>query len=122
MSTLTLADGSKVEVRPNGDVSLISGTCRCCSRHAPKITSFDVHHIRPQSWGGQSVATNLMVVCPNLHRMTHLCLNEFVRAGGKPSGVVLAKYPLAARKLAFQGWGMRDPQKPTPMTLDHSAV
>lgn len=119
MATITLADGSKVGVRSSGDVYLISGECHCSGRHAPRIDSFDVHHVRPQSWGGQSVAANLAVICPNMHRMTHLCLNEFVRANGKPPGVVLAKYPLMARKLALQGWTTRDPNGPTPMTLEH---
>jgi hypothetical protein len=119
VAVMILADGSRVSVDKNGNLTLLSGTCHCTRRHAPRISSFDVHHIRPQSWGGQSVAANLAVVCPNTHRMAHLCLNEFVRARGVPTAEVLAIYPRFAQALARQGWASRDPNAPTPMTLSH---
>lgn len=77
-----------------------------------------MHHVLPQSWGGQSVAANLVPLCPNSHTATHRLIDAYVHAGGVPPNPVLHTYNPFVRDLAARAWAGR-PEHPTPTSLEH---
>ena len=48
--------------------------CQLCGW---KESSCDIHHIIPRKEGGSDESTNLIVVCPNCHRILHTIKNRF---------------------------------------------
>lgn len=75
----------------------------CLHKH-PKTLIGDVHHIQPQAWGGLSVEDNMVLVCPNVHRMTHTLLNIYKKLGAEPAWSVRRQYGKQIRFLAESGW------------------
>lgn len=92
--------------------------CPCVAEHRPASYVPNRHHILPQSWGGQSVAANLIDICPNTHTSTHRLLNAYVHAGGQPPWEVLQHYNALTRDLAARAWEQRPSEHP-PYTLAH---
>lgn len=43
----------------------------CHGGHCDQVQTFDAHHVVEQSEGGESVAENYALICPNTHRNTH---------------------------------------------------
>lgn len=95
--------------------------CPCVARHNPQPRELNAHHILPKSWGGQSVATNLIVICPTTHSSTHQLLNAYVHAGGTPDKATLALYNRFTQGLAKQAWDQRPNDKP-PYTTQHGVI
>jgi hypothetical protein len=77
------------------------------------------HHIVPLSWGGQTVESNLIWLCPTCHELVHSVLNLFVRVGGKPAAADLQPYPMFFRVLAFRTIEMNGGVVPHTYTLAH---
>ena len=92
--------------------------CPCVSMHCPAAYEPNRHHILPQSWGGQTVAENLIYICPNTHTAVHQLLNAYVHAGSEPGEDVLQHYNHLTRELAAQAWAQRPSDKP-PYTTAH---
>ncbi len=42
---------------------------KCCYPHCREKITLDIHHITPREEGGTNRASNLVVLCPNHHRM-----------------------------------------------------
>jgi hypothetical protein len=92
--------------RPTGE------GCTCVATHSPKAYVPVQHHIKPQSWGGLTVPSNLIVICSNTHDATHRLLDEYVRLGGEPPWDFRRDYGPLPRRLAASAWSQRPP-KPT---------
>lgn len=92
--------------------------CECVKVHSPKTYVPADHHVLPQSWGGRTVAENLVRLCPNAHTSTHRLLDEYVRAGGDPGYDVRHQYSFFIQRLALRAWEQR-PARPTITSLPH---
>lgn len=99
--------------------------CACVKTHTPaNSTEVDMHHVLPQSWGGQGDDstkpgyTRLVPVCPITHRRTHALINLYVRHGRKPTGAEIrnageSPFNALQRELAAEAWAHKDrPTKP----------
>ena len=93
------------QLRPVGE------GCHCVDVHSPAAYVPALHHILPQSWGGQTVPENLVMLCPSSHTATHRLIDEYVRAGGDPGWEVRRKFGVYVRTLARTAWDQR-PHKP----------
>lgn len=87
-------------------------------RHTPAALIFDQHHVRPESWGGQTDPSNLVTVCPTCHYSTHILIDLYVTLGRPPKPAeILARFghrpsPYIGQ-LAAAAWALRPPH-PTP--------
>lgn len=95
-----------------------TAACPCVAEHRPASYVTNRHHIIPESWGGPSVADNLIDICPNTHTATHRLINAYIHAGGTPSWDVQQHYNALARDLAARAWAGRPSDHP-PYTLAH---
>lgn len=82
----------------------MSLVCEVHGYHSPHVTECDAHHIWPQAWGGPTIASNLVTICPTGHRNVHELLEEYTLAGGTPPWAVLERWGMAERSLAAKGW------------------
>lgn len=94
--------------------------CECVNAHSPATYVPADHHVIPQSWGGQTVRSNLVRLCPNAHTATHRLLDTYVRAGGDPGWDTLRHFSPYIRHLAAVAWANRPP-KPTITSLTHTS-
>lgn len=92
--------------------------CQCVTEHSPTAYVTNQHHIVPQSWGGQTVATNLIPICPNTHTAVHELMNAYVHAGGLPPWEIRQHYSTFVRDLAAYAWARRPNDHP-PYTVGH---
>jgi len=83
--------------------------CSVHGFHSPRPNDMDVHHVVPKSWGGPDVAANRIQVCQTGHHNVHELLAAYLRAGGKPSWLVLRRYGPGERAVAAEGWANRPP-------------
>lgn len=90
--------------------------CQCVDNHLPAAYVGALHHVLPQSWGGQTVPGNLVMLCPNSHTATHRLIDEYVRAGGDPGWEVRRHFGVYVRTLALRAWQQR-PAHPTLTSL-----
>lgn len=99
-----------------------SRVCLCVARHAPSLVGeADGHHVIPQSWGGKSVPENMVICCPNAHRLVHALLNQYVHAKGTPPPEILRRYSRFTRKLAKRAIDAVGGTPPRIFTLAHGA-
>lgn len=96
----------------------IAKTCDCVVTHVPSSYVPNHHHILPQSWGGATVESNMVWLCPNSHTATHDLLNQYIYAGGQPTNDILSHYNMLVRALAATGWSKRPSDRP-PFTTAH---
>lgn len=96
----------------------MDNACRCVSVHTPSVYVPNHHHILPQSWGGQTVAENLVYLCGNSHAAVHQLLNQYVHHFGLPPWEVRVHYNPQVRDLAQRAWDQRPSDKPS-YTLAH---
>jgi len=88
-----------------------TGVCAHPGRHRYWATCW--HHILPQSWGGPTVAANLIELCDSHHVGAHVLIDLGVAAGADPSTLPAAKgFTPTLRALAKQAWDQR-PAVPT---------
>ena len=92
--------------------------CECVADHSPAAYVPAWHHVQPQSWGGQTVKANLVLICTNTHTATHRLLDEYVRANGDPGWETKRHFGAYVRGLALRAWEQR-PAKPTITSLAH---
>lgn len=92
--------------------------CACVATHSPAAYVPAKHHALPQSWGGQTVPSNLVMLCPNAHTATHRLIDEYVRAGGDPGWETRRHFSAYVRDLALRAWEQRPPV-PTITSLHH---
>lgn len=93
--------------------------CPCVKRHSPPALELNVHHIKPQAWGGETTSANTVTVCMTTHGNCHRALNAVVHLAYRDGrdgtirprelGPVLKPYPLFVRDLtrnllADLGW------------------
>ena len=97
---------------------MITTPCLCVSTHTPSMYTPNHHHIVPQSWGGETVNSNLVWLCPNSHTATHQLLNLYIHAQGEPEWDVIRHYNELVRALAHLAWAQRPSDKP-PYTVAH---
>lgn len=90
--------------------------CICVSSHTPRAYVPALHHIKPQSWGGATVKSNLILLCPNTHGATHRLLDTYVRADGVVTNADTRHFGDLSRALALSAWEQR-PDKPTITSL-----
>lgn len=83
---------------------MAAAPCTVHRYHSPHVAGCDVHHILPRSWGGPTVRSNLVTICPSGHRNIHELLAEYVRVKGTPPWDVLEGWGPAERALAAKGW------------------
>ncbi|MGI8682016.1 MAG: HNH endonuclease [Mycobacteriales bacterium] len=105
-----------------GPVSLavLSTGCVCVAEHSPTAYVPTRHHRLPQSWGGPSVADNLVTLCPSTHTAVHRLIDEYVRHGGDPGWDTRRHFGAYARDLAARAWEQR-PVTPTITSLHVAA-
>ena len=96
----------------------VAKKCECVGQHSPAAYVPNRHHILPQSWGGQTVDSNLIWICPNTHSSVHDLLNQYVHNGGVPGYDVLQHYNHLTQALAAHAWSQRPTDHP-PFTLAH---
>lgn len=94
----------------------LGGMCECVADHSPAAFVPAQHHVLPQSWGGLTVPTNLVWLCPNAHTATHRLVDEYVRHHGDPGWETRRRYSPFVRDLAARAWAQR-PAKPTLTSL-----
>lgn len=92
--------------------------CECVAEHSPTAYVPTVHHVCPQSWGGQTVLGNLVTLCPSSHTAVHRLIDDYVRAGGDPGWDVRQHFSAFQRDLAERAWAQR-PATPTITSLAH---
>jgi hypothetical protein len=56
-------------------------TCQCRHPHRPEPLVLDQHHILPIEYGGPSVPSNQIWLCPTTHYNVHEILRGMVSAG-----------------------------------------
>lgn len=98
--------------------SPVPPVCRCVTKHSPAAYVVNLHHVLPQSWGGQTITSNLVPLCPNSHTATHRLIDAYVHAGGDPGPAVRKGYSRYVQQLAARAWAGRPPH-PTPTSLEH---
>ena len=103
---------------PNIAVYNKAEACGCVAQHCPSAYVANRHHVLPLSWGGLTVAANLVWLCPNAHTATHDLLNQYVHLGGPPPPDVQQHYTALSRSLAARAWAERTPGH-TPYTIAH---
>ena len=95
-------------VLPAGQVA-----CRCSTKHVPKPTVLDAHHIWPHAAGGPTVPANLVWLCPTAHRNVHELLDAWHRTGKTTS---TGSHNPFIRKIAQAGWqAIQDHNVPGPI-------
>lgn len=102
----------QVGLNPLGDL------CLCVDRHVPGAFVPTRHHIVPRSWGGATVDSNLVWLCPNSHTAIHRLIDEYVRAGGDPGWDIRKHFSEFQRGYALRAW-MQRPETPTITSLEH---
>ena len=122
MTSLVLPPRALVE-RAEAIISLarMGEGCTCVATHSPAAYVVAKHHIKPQSWGGLTVPSNLIDICPNTHTATHRLLDDYVRNGGDPGWEARRKFGVLARALALKAWEQRPSDNPGITSL-HFAI
>jgi hypothetical protein len=92
--------------------------CRCVTVHSPVAYVPTRHHIVPQSWGGPTIDSNLVTLCPSSHTAVHRLLDDYVRVGGDPGWETRRHFGEHVRDLAQHAWDHR-PEHPTITSLSH---
>lgn len=78
-------------------------------RHTPAPMVLEKHHVRPLSWGGEDVPTNVVMICSTCHMGAHTALNARVaydRAGTDMPDEVWQRFHPYYRALASQAIAM----------------
>jgi hypothetical protein len=93
-------------------MSATAPSCPCVKRHSPPFWEGNRHHVVPESWGGQTVPSNLVDICMNTHGTVHHGLNALIHiAWGinkdgtitpKQATAALSRYPAYARALILR--------------------
>lgn len=96
----------------------IAKRCECVAIHIPSAYVPNYHHILPQSWGGETKASNMIWLCPNSHTAVHALLNDYIRYQGVLSWYNLERYNALVRHLAALAWADRPSDHP-PWTEAH---
>lgn len=78
--------------------------CHCVSEHRPRIDELDRHHVRPLSWGGPDVKSNIIWLCPNAHRQVHLLLSLYKKHQGAVTREMKKDFSRFTQALAQRGW------------------
>jgi HNH endonuclease len=58
-------------------------SCEICnfSFRAQDSSRLHKHHIRPIAHGGDDIASNLILLCPNCHCIAHILLDSYIGGG-----------------------------------------
>jgi hypothetical protein len=72
--------------------------CEDCGFVAQPLI-LEKHHIIPRCYGGSNDKKNLVVLCPNCHKIWHLKLNEYVNR--TPSNEIDLKHYLEVQRYAL---------------------
>lgn len=99
-------------------VSHLAKKCECVTLHCPAAYVPNLHHILPQSWGGQTIDSNLIYLCPNSHSAVHDLLNQYIHTGRIPENDVLQHYNDLVKQTAAKAWAQRPSDHP-PYTVSH---
>lgn len=94
--------------------------CQCVTQHVPAAFVPTHHHVLPQSWGGQTVESNMVWLCPNAHTAVHRLIDEYVRVDGEPAWDVRQHFSAYIRELAARAWAQH-PENPHITSLDFHA-
>lgn len=97
-------------------LAVLGQGCECVNQHVPATYVPAKHHIVPESWGGPTIKTNLVLICPNTHTATHRLIDSYVRTGGDPGWEVRRHFSPYIRDLAARAWAGR-PERPTITSL-----
>lgn len=89
--------------------------CPCRIDHRPAVHRLNRHHVIPESWGGPSTYDNLLDICPTTHVNTHMLIDLYKKAMGKPPTDVVSSFSFLERRLAQFAWDHRPSDNP-PIT------